>query len=561
MAIVNVGTIANDHTGDSLRAAFIKVNNGLNPYNVKYFGAVGDGATDDSAAFTAAAATGGVFVPKGNFAIGSSISVPAPVTFDDGAYITVAAAKNVSITGVVTSKPQWIFQGSGTVTLDLDGSGLNDVARYAHISWFGAVPSTTVNQAPYINACYTAFGNSREGVVEFDRGVYRLDSSVTVSRGMYTTGAGSRITVFTLTNFSGTDAFVTNGDGCVFEKFQFDTTGNTPSRSCVHLAHNDCSVRDIMFGPVFCGVLDEGRGSRIERLYSNSGTAGGAGSCIAKLGGNRTIARDIRSMGTPAPESVVLVTSTTASITDFQIENVEASSDAIGVYVVSGNQAISRGSIRGVRARGSGASAVNISNTVGSSITQIDIEDITVIASVTTGLTLNCSAGSINGILFSKLNCGAVTTGVSVTQSGGGAIAEVKGGVCKLDQATTPVALSGTITNFSLLPQSYSPRQYSIANNAVVSQNLGANLFVGLAFVASNTPDYGIARIRAATTPSITSVSASANFAVTTGVLTGTTGTVGKLTLSADVNGMIYLENRTGGTVTAILSIIAGNSA
>ena len=330
----------------------------LDVCDIRWFGAVAGGSVDCSSAITSAAAYGAVHIPRGNYAVNSSISVTTPVSFADGAYITVASGKSVSIAGPVTAPQQWIFRGSGTVTLDIDGTGLNDYARYAHVSWFGAAPSSSVDQSTYINAAYTAFGNSREGVLEFGRGVYRIDSPITANRGMYSFGAGSRITVFTLTNFSGTDAFVTNGDACVFEKIQFDTSGNTPSRSCIHLAHNDCTVRDVMLGQVFCGVLDEGRGNRIERIYQNSGSAAGAGSSVVKLGGNRALVRDIRSMGTPAPESVVLVSSTTAGISDLQIENIEASSDAIGVYVNSGNQTISRSSIRGVRARGSGASGV-----------------------------------------------------------------------------------------------------------------------------------------------------------------------------------------------------------
>lgn len=55
MSQISVGTVANDGTGDPLRTAFQKINQSMvDSFNVKYYGAKGDGTTDDTAAINAA---------------------------------------------------------------------------------------------------------------------------------------------------------------------------------------------------------------------------------------------------------------------------------------------------------------------------------------------------------------------------------------------------------------------------------------------------------------------------------------------------------------------------
>ena len=86
---VNVGTSANDGTGDPVRNAFIKLNTNdyklwrtvytNAPINVKDYGAKGDGVTDDAAAFTSALASvstrGVVLVPEGTYKLNSPLTI------------------------------------------------------------------------------------------------------------------------------------------------------------------------------------------------------------------------------------------------------------------------------------------------------------------------------------------------------------------------------------------------------------------------------------------------------------------------------------------------------
>jgi hypothetical protein len=62
---------------------------------------------------------------------------------------------------------------------------------------------------------------------------------------------------------------------------------------------------------------------------------------------------------------------------------------------------------------------------------------------------------------------------------------------------------------------------------------------------------------RADATPQVVNMgNAIANFAVTTGVLAGTTGTDTNFTVSAHTDGKIYLENRRGGSVTVTVTLL-----
>jgi hypothetical protein len=67
----------------------------------------------------------------------------------------------------------------------------------------------------------------------------------------------------------------------------------------------------------------------------------------------------------------------------------------------------------------------------------------------------------------------------------------------------------------------------------------------GIMITTGGTGNGGIGNYNTVT-PTMQSVVGGANFAVTTGVLSGTTGTDTKLTLSAHTDGKIYVENRTG---------------
>ena len=92
----------------------------LHVFNVRSYGALGDGATDDWAAITnamSAIAPGGgrLFFPPGTYSVKSNFSIPEHVqaVFDEGAMLTPSSA-SVTILGPVTCHPsQHVFGGTG----------------------------------------------------------------------------------------------------------------------------------------------------------------------------------------------------------------------------------------------------------------------------------------------------------------------------------------------------------------------------------------------------------------------------------------------------------------
>ncbi|MEZ4674860.1 MAG: glycosyl hydrolase family 28-related protein [Caldilineaceae bacterium] len=92
----------------------------LHGFNVKSYGALGNGAVDDSLAITnavsAIAASGGsLFFPSGTYSITSDLTIPphVHVTFEEGAMLAPAGAA-VTIQGIVTCHPaQRVFSGTG----------------------------------------------------------------------------------------------------------------------------------------------------------------------------------------------------------------------------------------------------------------------------------------------------------------------------------------------------------------------------------------------------------------------------------------------------------------
>jgi hypothetical protein len=122
-------------------------------------------------------------------------------------------------------------------------------------------------------------------------------------------------------------------------------------------------------------------------------------------------------------------------------------------------------------------------------------------------------------------------------------------------------------TSAANLPTGIFTRRFSINNDTAVSINLPtAEKTVIMTMVPAAAPSgaapAGDVWLRCTATPAsaIVAISPSpaANFAVTTGVLTGTTGSVGDFTVSAASDGNIYLENRTG-VFRALNVLLTGN--
>ena len=149
--------------GATARTVAAKLNDNV---SVKDFGAIGDGTTDDSAAFTAASTNGAFFIPAGTYRINSNISLNSAVQFQEGAILKPASGIIVTFTQVFTSAPVQIFN------LTLGGSILPSASnRDVYAEWWGAkgdgylgVGSATLNNNVYIQQAIDAIKLDSQGV-------------------------------------------------------------------------------------------------------------------------------------------------------------------------------------------------------------------------------------------------------------------------------------------------------------------------------------------------------------------------------------------------------------
>lgn len=161
-------------------------------YNVKDYGAVGDGAVDDAVAFALAVTRAGavagqvgrVTFPRGIYKIGSNQTVPANVVLDftDGGQLAPTVGKTVTVTAPIIAPWTGIFGGAGTVLL-----GGND---YLPARWWGALGDDAHDDTAAINAAVAcAEASGRLANVVLGAGIFKITSSLTVG------GAGRGVSV------------------------------------------------------------------------------------------------------------------------------------------------------------------------------------------------------------------------------------------------------------------------------------------------------------------------------------------------------------------------------
>lgn len=110
-------------------------------FGPKDFGALGDGATDDSAAFQkyqTAYPNGGGYLPAGNYVLKSNVTITGPMTFGPQAIIQPSTGFTFTMNHAIAAADYQIFSnvGGGTVSL-------NNEACNLRAAWFGILPQNT----------------------------------------------------------------------------------------------------------------------------------------------------------------------------------------------------------------------------------------------------------------------------------------------------------------------------------------------------------------------------------------------------------------------------------
>lgn len=200
------------------------------------FGAVGDGVTNDSAAFVAAQAYGGyVYVPKGTYRLEQNHTSTVKWIFTGGVF-SVDSSFTLTLNGEVNAGLIQIFTGAGTIV------GSSSSCLYVFPEWWGAVPdgrdvsptdSTVAVQAAInytaLNAVFLSGMYAVTGVSRGTRGLslYGNTGGVSVkAAGLDVSGLSAYGTQdYVLRAGDGTGAPL-EVSGCHFENITFDGRDN-----------------------------------------------------------------------------------------------------------------------------------------------------------------------------------------------------------------------------------------------------------------------------------------------------------------------------------------------
>lgn len=104
-------------------------------YNIKYFGAKGDGVTDDSQYFINIGSRDSIIIPKGIYFINNNITIDCDLMFLKGAIIKIADGCTITINGTIKSGLYKIFEYSDSSSIIVNPAK----NKVGFPEWFGAV--------------------------------------------------------------------------------------------------------------------------------------------------------------------------------------------------------------------------------------------------------------------------------------------------------------------------------------------------------------------------------------------------------------------------------------
>jgi len=170
------------------------------PNNVKYYGAVGDGVTDDSAAIQAAIdanGNGDVFFPAGTYLIGTGLTVTTPLVIcGEAATITggipfpllfVTATNHVTVCGLTFIRTTAVSSGSSTSNTCIYAQGV-DVFKVHDCKFFQSVMTADMGNYAMVFCNFVTHFNIEDNYFEvtdptFD--ITALDTQTRAGDGIY----------------------------------------------------------------------------------------------------------------------------------------------------------------------------------------------------------------------------------------------------------------------------------------------------------------------------------------------------------------------------------------
>ncbi|MDX1222688.1 hypothetical protein GOL85_13245 [Sinorhizobium medicae] len=544
----------------------------------------GGSASANSAASISgmAAALGYVRFPAGATKLGANLTIDVPVYFQDAAYVTVDATFTLTLTEVIDSPKQHIFRGSGSVSLASDSdSGEN--ARQVHVSWFGAFVGKSTDQAPAIQKAFDAVGNLRESVIRTDVGNYHIESGMTVTRGAWLLGEGTRRTVFRVAS-DGYSVFTTGATACRFTDFQFEHHSSVVGGRVspwITIDHDFCEIERIFAQEAFNQIIIGNNGSNAKirdfnmvwRTYPV--TAGSAGILVRASGVD--ISGVFSNFSTGGPVAIIEVgTGASGNVSAPRIDNVTYVCASTGVLIHGDSISVSRGRITNINYRGvvgSAPQAIKFITSGTGIVFGFTVDGVTIASTATAGITFEQnSSGTLKEVSVSDVyDSGTTGNGIEFIRTAGTLDDINIGPTVNVKQRVNPYVKTGTSTNIRISAQAERLMDGAkcvfrgqLADDGVLVLDLKKQVFLGHMLVSlhvSGAPEHAAYSFRAAGTPFITAMTTpTSNLNATTGVLTGTTGTDTKATVSV-ADGVIYVENRLGGNRNVAVTIMSGLEA
>lgn len=248
---VSTGTITPDLGNPAHNTlSLVFKQNLVNSVNVKQFGAVGDGVTDDTAAIQAADSAGDFSFTDGTYKASSSITISSTVSFDQGSIIKPDT--NVTVTfsgGIVGEGRLFDLSASGSAI-----AGLNSVI----LDWFtGHLLNTTTDAYTLIQKAYDSCITSAP--VYWPSGYLTISgaTAVSVTKGQQTIGVGSFSSKLVYNTATCNGFSVSSTIGASFRDMQISVPNNTikpTSGTSVSVAASYCTFDNFIISGGFTGI-------------------------------------------------------------------------------------------------------------------------------------------------------------------------------------------------------------------------------------------------------------------------------------------------------------------
>ena len=444
--------------------------------NVKDFGAVGDGVTDDTAAVVAMAADKGYAVfPEGDFLL-STQYIDFPIIFLTGAAITIPAGESVTIRSRIdASNKQQIFKGDGNIYFEVTSTAdgrVGEDSKYSYAAWWGIFPmgQRDVIYTALLNKALGAYSTNgpnaqtREGIFEIDHGSYRIDGTITIPRGVHLKGAGTRRTVFDVIG-NGYTAIEAGGEAVKVTGIQFEQAAGVNDLfegTQISLPYDTPFVEDIRLLNCNIGIhigpaANRAYVRKVTGTYAASGY--NADSATVWVQGNNALIKDVRVTSTSnGPSNIVLVGyGNTTTLNNVTIQNIHCSEKSTPVKILSDDATIVNVIIDNV---------TWYSTSSGDNIDALVELETSNTGSIRNVIVSNACCNSIVGALLKATQGSSGTTDAITLASGAAYSSQTKAadltqtagtmshiviahGVAAF-AATTPVATSGTITSLEI---------------------------------------------------------------------------------------------------------------